>query len=120
MEQWNFYVSGILYDKFFQEDEKIMISKLDVYSGKWQEKTLFSESESENLKKICHRDILSFFKRKKDYEEKKAAASPRAGLGGYSAGPCGSGSLEGRRHAKLRGDRSGGRSGRRGRLGGSA
>ncbi len=70
MEQWNFYVSGILYDKFFQEDEKIMISKLDVYSGKWQEKTLFSESESENLKKICHRDILSFFKRKKDYEEK--------------------------------------------------
>ena len=61
MEQWNFYVSGILYDKFFQEDEKIMISKLDVYSGKWQEKTLFSESESENLKKNMSSRYFVFF-----------------------------------------------------------
>lgn len=64
-EQWNFYVSGILYDKFFQEDEKIMISKLDVYSGKWQEKTLFSESESENLKKYVIEIFCLFLSEKK-------------------------------------------------------
>ena len=33
--QWNFYLSGILYGRFYEEGEDVFVSKRDPMSGRW-------------------------------------------------------------------------------------
>ena len=68
--QWNFYLSGILYGKFYVKDNDIFVEKLDAAKGIWYPKETFTEESDDFFKKLCSRSLLDFFKNKKEYEEK--------------------------------------------------
>lgn len=67
--QWNFYLSGILYGKIYEEQETKTVSLLDVYTGKWGQEKPFTQEESLFFQKLCSRDLLEFFEEKSEYEE---------------------------------------------------
>ena len=67
--QWNFYLSGILYGKIYEEQETWTVSFLDVYTGQWGQEKPFTQEESLYFQKLCSRDLLEFFEDKKEYEE---------------------------------------------------
>ena len=67
--QWNFYLSGILYGKIYEEQETWSVSLLDVYTGQWGQEKPFTQEESLYFQKLCSRDLLEFFREKKVYEE---------------------------------------------------
>ena len=67
--QWNFYLSGILYGKIYEEQEIWTVSLLDVYTGQWGQEMPFTQEESLYFQKLCSRDLLEFFREKKVYEE---------------------------------------------------
>ena len=67
--QWNFYLSGILYGKIYEEQEIRTVSILDVYTGQWGQEKPFTREESLYFQKLCSRDLLEFFEEKREYEE---------------------------------------------------
>lgn len=67
--QWNFYLSGILYGKIYEEQETWTVSLLDVYTGQWGQEKPFTQEESLYFQKLCSRDLLEFVEDKKEYEE---------------------------------------------------
>ena len=67
--QWNFYLSGILYGKIYEEQETWSVSLLDVYTGQWGQEKPFTQEESLYFQKLCSRDLLEFVEDKKEYEE---------------------------------------------------
>ena len=67
--QWNFYLSGILYGKIYEEQETWTVSLLDVYTGQWGQEKPFTQEESLYFQKLCSRELLEFVEDKKEYEE---------------------------------------------------
>ena len=63
--QWNFYLSGILYGKIYEEQEIWTVSLLDVYTGQWGQEMPFTQEESLYFQKLCSRDLLEFFRERK-------------------------------------------------------
>ena len=51
--QWNFYLSGILYGKFYVKDNDIFVEKLDAAKGIWYPKETFTEESDDFFKKLC-------------------------------------------------------------------
>ena len=76
--QWNFYLSGILYGKIYEEQETKTVSLLDVYTGKWGQEKPFTQEESLFFQKLCSRDLLEFFEEK--VSMKKILEKPRQNL----------------------------------------
>lgn len=72
MEQWNFYFSGILYGKIWEEEQRLVLQKLLTDSGTWSEKCTYTEEADAEFKTLCSRSILNFFKEKAEYESKIA------------------------------------------------
>lgn len=68
--QWNFYLSGILYGKIYEEGNSIFAEKLDEFQGKWLSKEEYTAELDESFKKLCSRSLLGFFRNKREYEEK--------------------------------------------------
>ena len=81
--QWDFYLSGILYGKIYEEQETKNVSLLDVYTGKWGQEKPFTQEESLFFQKLCSRDLREFFEEKSEYEEniRKAPAGFVTGKG---------------------------------------
>ena len=99
--QWDFYLSGILYGKIYEEQETKTVSLLDVYTGKWGQEKPFTQEESLFFQKLCSRDLLEFFEEKSEYEEniRKAPAGFVTGKG--EAFTCRRGESYFQRHQKF-------------------
>ena len=66
--QWNFYLSGILYGKFYVKDKHIFVKSLtqqDMVSRK-----RFTEESDDFLRSSAAEAFWIFLKNKKQYEEK--------------------------------------------------
>lgn len=73
MVQWNFYFSGILYGKIWEEDQGLTWQKLLIKDGTWSEGCAYTEESDKELKTLCSRSILHFFREKAEYESKIAS-----------------------------------------------
>lgn len=67
--QWSFYMSGILCGIFEETNDQIQVRKMDLMSGKLQEKEVFTEETDRYFMQFCSRSLMSFFRNKKEYEE---------------------------------------------------
>lgn len=67
--QWNFYLSGILYGRFYEEEQEVFVSRRDPMSGRWLLKEPMSEEADEYFLQLCKRSLWEFFRNKKEYEE---------------------------------------------------
>ena len=67
--QWNFYLSGILYGRFYEEEQGVFVSKRDVMSGDWLPRESFGEEADEYFERLCKRSLREFFCHLKEYEE---------------------------------------------------
>lgn len=75
MTQWNYYHSGILYGKIYEEDGKefpacLELETLDELEGCMRDRAAFLEEEDAYFSGLCSRSIMGFFRQKKEYEEK--------------------------------------------------
>lgn len=68
--QWNFYLSGILYGKFYVKDNDIFVEKLDAAKGIWYPKETFTEESDDFFKKLCSRSLLDFLRIKKNMKRR--------------------------------------------------
>ena len=66
--QWNFYLSGIQYGKFYEEGEEVYVERLDAIQGEWFPKERFTSEEDAYFVKLCSRSLLDFFQEKNEYE----------------------------------------------------
>lgn len=66
--QWNFYLSGIQYGKFYEEEEDVFVEQLDAVQGEWLSKEKFTSEEDSYFVKLCSRSMFDFFQGKKEYE----------------------------------------------------
>lgn len=67
--QWNFYLSGILYGRFYETDGGILAEQLDIAAGTWSEKKVLTEEVDGYFRGFCLRSMLEFFRNKAEYEE---------------------------------------------------
>ena len=67
--QWNFYLSGILYGRFYEEGQEVLVSKRDVMSGRWLSKERMSDEADAYFMQLCKRSLREFFRNKAEYEE---------------------------------------------------
>ncbi len=67
--QWNFYLSGILYGRFYEEEQEVSISRRDVMSGRWLPREPLGEEADEYFARLCKRSLREFFCHKKEYEK---------------------------------------------------
>ena len=70
MGQWNFYFSGILYGKIREDGDNLLLQKRFLGSGGWSGWMSFTDEEDEKFSVLCSRSILSFFRNKKEYDER--------------------------------------------------
>ncbi len=68
--QWNFYVSGILYGKFYEFEDGVRVEKLDCMSGEWLPKSELTKEMDDYFRNFCSRSLAEFFERQEEYEEK--------------------------------------------------
>lgn len=66
--QWNFYLSGILYGRFYEEEQGVFVSRRDAMSGHWLPKELLNEEVDEYFEQLCKRSLREFFCHVKEYE----------------------------------------------------
>ena len=66
--QWNFYLSGILYGKFYECGNEISVETWDAMMGEWTPKEAVTEEKDAYFKILCSRSISEFFKNKEEYE----------------------------------------------------
>ena len=59
--QWNFYLSGILYGRFYEEGQGVFISRRDAMSGDWLSKEPLDEETDEYFEHLCKRSLREFF-----------------------------------------------------------
>lgn len=67
--QWNFYLSGILYGRFYEEGEDVFVSKRDPMSGRWLSREPLSGETEEYFAQLCKRSLGKFFRNKAEYEK---------------------------------------------------
>ena len=67
--QWNFYLSGILYGRFYEEGEDVFVSKRDPMSGRWLSRKPLSGETEEYFAQLCKRSLGKFFRNKAEYEK---------------------------------------------------
>ena len=67
--QWNFYLSGILYGRFYEEGQGVFVSRRDAMSGDWLSKEPLDEETDEYFEHLCKRSLREFFCHLKEYEE---------------------------------------------------
>ncbi len=67
--QWNFYLSGILYGRFYEEEQEVSVSRRDVMSGRWLLREPLGEEADEYFARLCKRSLREFFCHKKEYEK---------------------------------------------------
>ena len=72
MTQWNFYFSGILYGKIREDEQSLTLQKRSIETGKWAPCRPFSEEDDQAFALLCNRSLLTFFGRKKEYEQQIA------------------------------------------------
>ena len=72
MTQWNFYFSGILYGKIREDEQSLTLQKRSIETGKWAPWRPFSEEDDQAFALLCNRSLLTFFGRKKEYEQQIA------------------------------------------------
>ena len=72
MTQWNFYFSGILYGKIREDEQSLTLQKRSIETGKWAPWRPFSEEDDQAFTLLCNRSLLTFFGRKKEYEQQIA------------------------------------------------
>lgn len=70
MGQWNFYFSGILYGKIREDEDNLLLQKRLPGNGGWSEWMPFTDEEDEQFSVLCSRSILSFFRNRKEYDER--------------------------------------------------
>lgn len=80
MTQWNFYFSGILYGKIYEDGTKafpggLELEILDEMKGCMRDRAAFVEEEDGYFARLCNRSIFGFFRQKKEYEEKIRSAA---------------------------------------------
>lgn len=73
MMRWNFYFSGILYGKLYEDETKpfpdgLEAEILDEKKGCMGERAAFSEEMDLYFAGFCSRSILAFFRQKSEYE----------------------------------------------------
>lgn len=73
MAQWNFYFSGILYGKIWEENQGLSWQKLLTEGGTWSNRCAYTEESDIEIGILCSRSILNFFKNKAEYESKIAS-----------------------------------------------
>ena len=67
--QWDFYLSGILYGRFYEEKGKVFDSRRDAMSGCWLPREEFGEEADAYFVQLCKRSLREFFCHLKEYEE---------------------------------------------------
>ena len=67
--QWTFYLSGIAYGRFYEEEQGVFVSKRDAMSGRWLSKEPFGEEADEYFVQLCKRSLREFFSHIKEYEK---------------------------------------------------
>ena len=67
--QWNFYLSGILYGKFYEKEQGIFVSRRDVMSGRWLSMEPMSGKADKFFELLCKRSLQEFFNNKDEYEK---------------------------------------------------
>ncbi len=72
MTQWNFYFSGILYGKIREDEQSLTVQKRSIETGKWAPWRPFSAEDDQAFAKLCNRSLLTFFGRKREYEQQIA------------------------------------------------
>ncbi|HIX15459.1 MAG TPA: CocE/NonD family hydrolase [Candidatus Hungatella pullicola] len=76
MNQWNYYFSGILYGKIYEEESGLFVERLREETGVFEEKRPYREEDDKAFGELCSRSLSLFFKNRKEYEQ-KALSLPR-------------------------------------------
>ena len=67
--QWNFYLSGILYGRFYEEEQEVFVSRRDAMSGHFLPGEPLSGEVDEYFVQLCKRSLWEFFCNKEEYEK---------------------------------------------------
>ncbi len=67
--QWNFYLSGILYGRFYEEEQEVFVSRRDAMSGHFLPREPLSGEVDEYFVQLCKRSLREFFCNKEEYEK---------------------------------------------------
>ena len=68
MTQWNFYFSGILYGKFYEEAGTVLLEALDVETGCFLPRKPLEKTEDSFFQELCSRSMADFFRIKEELE----------------------------------------------------
>lgn len=72
MAQWNFYFSGILYGKIYEEENGLFLEKLNAETGKFEIRSGYGSADDQFFEELCGRKLSAFFANRKEYEESAA------------------------------------------------
>lgn len=74
--QWNFYFSGILYGRLYQEGDALLLERLDISEARFGERRPYGEEDDLFFASLCQRSLRAFFEKRMEYERKAAGRPP--------------------------------------------